>query len=232
MSWEILSKENAISLAQLWQENGKSDTVIREHLVTKGLTYPEADEVLAEINQSPFKANTVSNYGSLGRTNPQNTSDVKQSTDTTASLGELASEQAKPQDSPRAIIFQLWKEGKSKLYIRNHLIDRGFSEEEIDQHLGGLGSTTGKSQAVLSDYGTLGKSKNRYGQTQYQAPSNSSSGSSQVAIGAVIMLVGCAITFFSYQSAANSPTGGTYYITYGPIIFGGWLVLKGLMNGD
>lgn len=209
MSWEILSKENAISVAQLWRDNGKSDIVIRVHLATKGLTDSEVDEVLSALSGG-----------------------TQENTGNSTSLGQLASEQAKPQDSPRAIVFQLWKEGKSKLYIRNHLIDRGFSEEEIEKHLGGLGSTTGKSQAALSDYGTLGKSKNRYGQTQYQAPSNSSSGSSQVAIGAVIMLVGCAITFFSYQSAANSPTGGTYYITYGPIIFGGWLVLKGLMSGD
>jgi hypothetical protein len=45
-------------------------------------------------------------------------------------------------------------------------------------------------------------------------------GMRQIAIGAGLFLVGLIITVATYGNAASSRTGGTYFVAYGPMIFG------------
>jgi hypothetical protein len=46
--------------------------------------------------------------------------------------------------------------------------------------------------------------------------------------GLVIMIIGIVITVGSYSAASNSPTGGTYVVAWGAIIFGGLQFFRGL----
>lgn len=211
MSWETLSKENAISMAELWQSHGKSKTVIREHLVTKGLTYPEADEVLTGLSNSPHKAKKdSSNY---------------------ASLGSLANEPAIQEETPLSIAQKLWSQGKSTTFIRKYLVNTGSSNIEATEILAELTTlSSDKAKTVLGNYGSLERGKQKYSQNHYHGAANSSGVSNQVVIGLVIMAIGCGVTFFSYQAAASSSTGGSYVVAWGAIIFGGWRVLKGLAD--
>ena len=52
-------------------------------------------------------------------------------------------------------------------------------------------------------------------------------GIQQIAIGAVLFLVGLVITLATYGSASSSRTGGTYFIAYGPMIFGVISMIRG-----
>jgi hypothetical protein len=45
-------------------------------------------------------------------------------------------------------------------------------------------------------------------------------GMRQIAIGAVIFVIGLVITVATYSSASSSPTGGSYVVAYGPMILG------------
>ena len=45
-------------------------------------------------------------------------------------------------------------------------------------------------------------------------------GIQQILIGAVLFVVGLIITVATYGGASSSPRGGTYFVAYGPMIFG------------
>jgi hypothetical protein len=51
----------------------------------------------------------------------------------------------------------------------------------------------------------------------------------QMAIGAVIAIIGIVVTFGTYSAAANNPGGGSYVVAWGAIIFGGWRFIRGVM---
>lgn len=51
-----------------------------------------------------------------------------------------------------------------------------------------------------------------------------------MAVGGVICVIGLIISIGSYQAAANSPSGGSYVVAYGAVIFGGIQFLKGLFS--
>lgn len=61
-------------------------------------------------------------------------------------------------------------------------------------------------------------------------PAGGHSGKTDMIIGAVICLIGIAVTFFTYTSAANNPGGGTYVVAWGAIIFGAIRFFRGLMS--
>jgi hypothetical protein len=51
----------------------------------------------------------------------------------------------------------------------------------------------------------------------------------QMAIGAVISIIGILVTWGTYSAAANNPGGGSYVVAWGAIIFGGWRFIRGMM---
>ena len=51
-----------------------------------------------------------------------------------------------------------------------------------------------------------------------------------MAVGGVICLIGLIISIGSYQAAASSPSGGSYVVAWGAVVFGGFQFLKGLFN--
>lgn len=55
-------------------------------------------------------------------------------------------------------------------------------------------------------------------------------GTSQLVVGGVLLVLGIIITAVTYGNASTSPTGGTYIIAYGPIIFGVISIIRGLSN--
>lgn len=55
---------------------------------------------------------------------------------------------------------------------------------------------------------------------------NEESGSGDIALGLVLIVIGILITAVTYGSASSS--GGTYIVAYGPIIFGVIKLFRGL----
>lgn len=53
-------------------------------------------------------------------------------------------------------------------------------------------------------------------------------GMRQIAIGAVVFVIGLGITIAAYGSASSSPSGGTYVVAYGPMILGVVYVIRGI----
>ena len=49
----------------------------------------------------------------------------------------------------------------------------------------------------------------------------------QIVIGAVIFVIGLIITIATYSAASSSPTGGTYFVAYGPMIIGVISMIRG-----
>ena len=56
-----------------------------------------------------------------------------------------------------------------------------------------------------------------------------SRGIRQIVIGAVIFVIGLLITVGTYSSASSSPTGGTYFVAYGPMIIGVISIIRGVI---
>lgn len=51
-----------------------------------------------------------------------------------------------------------------------------------------------------------------------------------MAVGGVICVIGLVVSIGSYQAAASSPSGGSYVVAWGAVIFGGFQFLKGLFS--
>jgi hypothetical protein len=135
-------------------------------------------------------------------------------------------EQHRREATEKAIALR--ESGYNVNFIYQRLINEGYSHEiaqSATQRLSGnqFGKPIAKAKA---DVGT-------YRRTPYTPPpgqASNSDGGTQVMIGIVMIVIGCGVTFFSYQAAANSPTGGTYIVTFGLIIAGIFRVIRGLSN--
>lgn len=57
---------------------------------------------------------------------------------------------------------------------------------------------------------------------------HSSEGNGQIIAGVALLVLGLIITVATYSSASSSPSGGTYIVAYGPIIFGVVSIFRGL----
>ena len=102
----------------------------------------------------------------------------------------------------------------------------------------------GFTQPLPADYGQqpnpagYGQPSNPYVAPGYGTPNQMPSGSlagvvrkramKQVAVGAVIFLVGLVITVATYSNASSSG-GGTYFVAWGPMILGVIWVIRGLV---
>jgi hypothetical protein len=54
-------------------------------------------------------------------------------------------------------------------------------------------------------------------------------GMRQVITGSVLFVIGLVITIATYSSASSSPTGGTYFVAWGPMIFGIIAIIRGVL---
>ena len=52
--------------------------------------------------------------------------------------------------------------------------------------------------------------------------------SRQIVTGGIFLGLGLILTVATFGAAASSPTGGTYIIAYGPMIYGGITLLRGV----
>ena len=50
----------------------------------------------------------------------------------------------------------------------------------------------------------------------------------QILIGIVLLVAGIVVTVVSYSTAASSPSGGTYVVAWGPVLFGIIVIARGL----
>ncbi len=53
---------------------------------------------------------------------------------------------------------------------------------------------------------------------------------SRIVAGAIFLVIGLLISLGTYEAAASNPTGGVYLVAYGPVIFGAYLLLSGLLG--
>lgn len=56
--------------------------------------------------------------------------------------------------------------------------------------------------------------------TRYCSPGNARAARTQLFIGIALLAVGAVITIATYSAASSSPTGGSYFVMWGPMIFG------------
>jgi hypothetical protein len=63
---------------------------------------------------------------------------------------------------------------------------------------------------------------------QYQGRTPSNAGTGDIVLGLILIIVGVLITAVTYDSASRE--GGTYFVAYGPIIFGAIRLFRGLAN--
>jgi hypothetical protein len=52
----------------------------------------------------------------------------------------------------------------------------------------------------------------------------------KIGVGLAVLIVGIVITVVTYSNAASSPSGGTYVVAWGPMVFGAITVLRGLVG--
>jgi hypothetical protein len=73
--------------------------------------------------------------------------------------------------------------------------------------------------------GPIGMSPVRRGGLQFRRP-----GLSRVITGSVVFAIGLVITIFTYSNASSSSTGGTYFVAWGPMLFGLIAIIRGLLT--
>jgi len=63
-----------------------------------------------------------------------------------------------------------------------------------------------------------------------QEDDRSSRSSRQITTGAVFLVLGIIITAVTFGLASSSPSGGTYVIAYGPMVYGAITLIRGLAS--
>jgi hypothetical protein len=101
-----------------------------------------------------------------------------------------------------------------------HMINSGYSDKDIEANLVERGVNRDEVRSVI---GQIRQSQ--------QSNENEFRGEAfkQMAIGAVIAIIGIIVTFVTYSIAASSSGGGSYVVAWGAIAFGGWRFFRGLM---
>jgi len=62
--------------------------------------------------------------------------------------------------------------------------------------------------------------------SEYGTTSNEG-GNGEIIAGIIILIIGAALTWITYEAAS---AGGTYYVFWGLIIYGGYKILKGIAS--
>ena len=57
-----------------------------------------------------------------------------------------------------------------------------------------------------------------------------SQSSRQIMIGAAFLMIGLIVTAVTYSMASSSPSGGSYLVAYGPMLYGAITLIRGLIN--
>jgi len=103
-------------------------------------------------------------------------------------------------------------EKKNQYQVRNVLEEKGMDKKEAYLLVYNLQEKLGLHQYSESSSG-----------------SDSDSNMKDIAIGALILMIGIVVTFVSYSSA-SSGGGGKYVVAYGAIIYGGIKMLMGIFS--
>jgi len=94
--------------------------------------------------------------------------------------------------------------------------------DEVEKFCGYCGANTKEVNFILKpDRHTHDDFSHKYDQPQ------ESPGHGEVIVGIVTLLIGIALTWITYESASG---GGTYFVFWGLIIYGGYKILKGLAS--
>jgi cation transport ATPase len=101
---------------------------------------------------------------------------------------------------------QMMREGHGNYKIEKALVEKGLNAQEARQVVRQLSDERNRQISAAQKDNAM---KN-------------------MAIGGVICLIGLAISIGSYQAAASSPTGGSYTLAWGAVIFGGIQFFRGL----
>ena len=72
-----------------------------------------------------------------------------------------------------------------------------------------------------------GPSGDGFAQSIYESERQSAR-SKNITVGLIMLVIGIIITAVTYDSASSSPSGGTYIVAWGPLVFGAIRLFKGL----
>jgi len=108
-------------------------------------------------------------------------------------------------------------------YARRLMMEK-HSDSQRKELLMEKGLTESSAQQLVRD---LRQEQIRLHQNQWD-DTNQDDAMRNMAIGGVICAIGLFVTFTSYQSAASSPSGGSYTLAWGAILFGGFQFLRGV----
>jgi hypothetical protein len=156
-------------------------------------------------------------------------SQTENKTSTAVSAAQVSSPSAefRRQEAIR-IAAALLNSGYDANYIIQKLVRAGYSRQEAASTVLSLTAKPAQKSAHPTAYAqSYNKLKN---DPRSHASQSNTDNSAQVMIGVVMILIGCGITFFSFQAASNNPGGGTYVVTFGLIIAGAFRVIRGLSN--
>lgn len=99
-----------------------------------------------------------------------------------------------------------------------------------EKFCGYCGATT--AEKIPDDriqYSALNETHNRKTNFDFSDHDNSSSssGNGDIAVGVIVLIIGAALTWITYESASE---GGTYFVFWGLMIYGGYKILKGIAS--
>lgn len=96
------------------------------------------------------------------------------------------------------------------------LMDQGLSSDKIKNRLVAEGLNEDSAAAVVANLRKARRQAMR------------DAGARKMAIGIAVCAIGAVVTYFTYTAATASPTGGSYVVAWGAILFGGLQFLRGL----
>lgn len=211
----------AIIKAQAMIEAGEETNAVLEYLRSEGFGEEDSQNIIHNISfDLQNKAANVASLADLMSTaHPIEEAAVVESP---AETPVQAAPSTSPMDVRRQkelvnMAITLLDGGYNEDYVRQKLIKEGLSYEESNKVLARL--TAARRQVAFTQ--AANKTKADYPQASYRDQS-------QIWIGIAMIVIGCGITFFSYQAAASNPNGGTYIITFGLVIAGAFRVFRGL----
>lgn len=114
----------------------------------------------------------------------------------------LTPEERQTVDAIYIFAAQMMKQGAAEQQIEKALIERGLPQDA--------------ARVVIANL------------SRVRRETRGKAGMRNMGMGAVVFVIGLVITLGSYASAAASPSGGSYMIAYGAIIFGAIQFFQGL----
>ncbi len=88
-------------------------------------------------------------------------------------------------------------------------------------------------EKISDDHVHFGAPDKEYKQTDnnplygYDTNTNDRGGNGEIMVGVIVLIIGAVLTWITYEAASE---GGTYFVFWGLMIYGGYKIIKGLAS--